>query len=133
MARLAAHRDRAARCCAPASGGSRGVIAAMLGYAFEENVLDAVNSVLWIAVVILLEAEVRFPELVSKARTRAFAAAAALLYGGLAVLVVLWAVKGMWFDAYDALLWLIAFATLELNIAQNRRTGPSGSHCRMLR
>ena len=92
-----------------------GVVAAMAGYAVEEDVLDAVNSVLWIAVVILLEAEVRFPELVSKARNT-FTAAAALLYGGLAVLVVLWAVKGMWFDAYDALLWLIAFSTLELNV-----------------
>ena len=88
----------------------------MFGYTLEEDVLDAVNSVLWIAVVILLEAEVRFPELVSNART-AFAATAALLYGGLAVLVVLWAVNGLWFDAYDALLWLIAFATLELNIS----------------
>ena len=77
-----------------------------------------INSVLWIAVVILLEAEVRFPELVSKAR-HAFAATAALLYGGLAVLVVLWAVNGLWFDAYDALLWLIAFATLELSIVEN--------------
>jgi hypothetical protein len=92
-----------------------GVIAAMVGYAFEDDVLDAVNSVLWIAVVILLEAEVRFPELVAKARGT-FGAIAALLYGALAVLVVLWALKGLWFDAYDALLWLIAFATIELNL-----------------
>ena len=99
------------------------VIAAMLGYAFEEDVLDAVNSILWIAVVILLEAEVRFPKLVSNAR-HAFVATAALLYGGLAVLVVLWAVNGLWFDAYDALLWLIAFATLELNIVKARPHAP---------
>ncbi len=97
-----------------------GVIAAMLGYAFEDDVLDAVNSVLWIAVVILLEAEVRFPRLVSNAR-RTFGAMAALLYSGLAVLVVLWAVNGLWFDAYDALLWLIAFATLELNLIKAPR------------
>jgi hypothetical protein len=97
-----------------------GVITAMAGYTIEEDVLDAVNSVLWIAVVILLEAEVRFAELVSKARS-ALTAAAVLLYGGLAVLVVLWAVQGLWFDAYDALLWLIAFATLELNVL--RKTG----------
>jgi hypothetical protein len=97
-----------------------GVIAAMLGYALEEDVLDAINSVLWIAVVILLEAEVRFPDLVSKAR-KTFTATAALLYGGLALLVVLWAANGQWFDAYDALLWLVAFATLELNLIK----GPS--------
>jgi hypothetical protein len=91
------------------------VIAAMAGYTMEEDVLDSVNSVLWIGVVILLEAEVRFPALVSKGR-KPFGVTAALLYGGLAVLVVLWAVNGLWFDAYDALLWLTAFATLELNI-----------------
>jgi hypothetical protein len=101
-----------------------GVVAAMAGYAVEEDVLDAVNSVLWIAVVILLEAEVRFPELVAKAR-RAFTATAVLLYGGLAVLVVLWAAQRLWFDAYDALLWLVAFATLELNVL--RKTGKTAS------
>jgi hypothetical protein len=96
------------------------VIAAMLGYTVEDDVLDTVNSVLWIAVVIVLEAEVRFPEVVSKARI-AFTASAALLYGGLAVLVVLWAADRLWFDAYDALLWLIAFATLELNVIKAPR------------
>ena len=88
------------------------------------------NSVLWIAVVILLEAEVRFPKLVSNAR-HAFAATAALLYGGLAVLVVLWAVNGLWFDAYDALLWLIAFATLELNIDGEDAAAPHAPTRRM--
>lgn len=99
-----------------------GVIAAMLGYTLEDDARDAVNSVLWIAVVILLEAEVRFPELVSKAR-KAFVVTAALLYGGLALLVLLWAVDGLWFDAYDALLWLIAFATLEL--PRTAQAGPA--------
>ena len=91
------------------------VIGAMFGYTLEDDALDTANSVLWIAVVILLEAEMRFPSFVSRARI-AFTASAALLYGGLAVLVVLWAVERLWFDAYDALLWLIAFATLELNV-----------------
>jgi hypothetical protein len=101
-----------------------GVVAAMAGYTIEEDVLDAVNSVLWITVVILLEAEVRFPERVAKARD-AFTAVAVLLYGGLAVLVVLWAAKGMWFDAYDALLWLIAFATLELDVLRKNAVSVS--------
>jgi hypothetical protein len=95
------------------------VVAAMAGYTIEEDVLDAVNSVLWIAVVILLETEVRFPRFVSKRRA-ALAIVAALLYGGLAVLVVLWAAAGLWFDAYDALLWLVVFATLELDLIKAR-------------
>ena len=89
-----------------------GVIAATAGYIFEDNVLDAVNSALWIAVFVLLEAQFRYPGLVARAR-RAFTAAALALYGSLAALVAIWAWRGEWFDAYDALLWLTAFATIE--------------------
>jgi hypothetical protein len=92
-----------------------GVMLATLRYVFEDNVLDAVNSVLWIGVVVLLETQVRFPGLAARART-IFGTVAALLYGGLAVLVVAWGLRGEWFDAYDALLWLIAFAALELTL-----------------
>ncbi|MGZ8228469.1 MAG: hypothetical protein ACXW2A_02260 [Burkholderiales bacterium] len=102
---------RAARLLAAA-----GVVAAMLGYVLDGNVLDAINSVLWVAVVLLLELEVRFPAVVAGARG-AFVSVAALLYGGLAVLVLAWAFEGLWFDAYDAALWLTAFAMIELNIA----------------
>ena len=105
---------RAARLLAAA-----GVFAATIGYVFEDNVLDAVNCVLWIAVVVLLEIELRFPRAVARARG-AFAAAAVLLYGGLSVLVVIWAVRGAWFDAYDAALWLTAFVVIELNAAGAR-------------
>jgi len=28
-------------------------------------------------------------------------------------LIPLWALRGEWFDAYDAVLWLIAFALIE--------------------
>jgi hypothetical protein len=119
-ARWLAHATRRAmlRLARLVAGAS--VIAALLGYAFEEDRLDAINSVLWIAVVILLEAKIRFPQAVSKARI-AFSTVATLLYGGLALLVVLWAVQGMWFDAYDALLWLTAFATLELDLMKPER------------
>jgi hypothetical protein len=27
-----------------------------------------------------------------------------------------WAGRGEWFDAYDAMLWLVAFATIEINV-----------------
>ena len=95
-----------------------GVFAATAGYIFEDNVLDAVNSALWIAVVVMLEIEFRCAALVARAR-RAFAAAAVALYGGLATLVAIWAWRGEWFDAYDALLWLIAFATIEVEAVKS--------------
>jgi hypothetical protein len=96
-----------------------GVIAATIGYVFEDNALDATNSALWIAVVVLLELELRFPQAAARHR-RAFGIAAAALYGGLGVLVVLWALRAMWIDAYDAALWLTAFATIELDILKKR-------------
>jgi hypothetical protein len=97
-----------------------GVFTATIGYVFEDNALDAVNSALWIAVVVLLELELRFPRVAARHRG-IFGAAAVALYGGLGLLVALWALRGMWIDAYDAALWLTAFATLELDIL--RRSG----------
>jgi hypothetical protein len=93
------------------------VSAAAVGYVYDREWLDATNSTLWIAVVILLEVEVRYPLAVGQHRV-AFVAAASALYSGLAALVLVWAWRGQWFDAYDALLWLIAFATIEINVLQ---------------
>ena len=88
-----------------------GVIAATIGYVLEDDRLDAINAVLWIAVVILLEVELRWPDLMAKA-PYVVGSIAVALYGGLALLVVLWALQALWYDAYDAVLWLIAFVTL---------------------
>jgi hypothetical protein len=58
---------------------------------------------------------VRRPRTVALHRT-GFSTAAAALYTGLAAVIPVWAWRGEWFDAYDALLWLIAFATIEINV-----------------
>jgi hypothetical protein len=111
---------RAARLLAGA-----GVIAATIGYVFEEDTLDAVNALLWIAVVVLLEMELRWPALIARQRT-AFNIAAVALFGGLALLVVLWAASGMWLDAYDAVLWLVAFAAIEVDLTRRPGNSPHG-------
>jgi len=92
-----------------------GIVA--VSYLFQSAWLDAVNSGLWIAVVVLLELEVRYPRAVESHRAW-FTVAAATLYTGLAALVLVWAWREEWFEAYDALLWLIAFATIEINMLQ---------------
>lgn len=91
-----------------------GVAAAAIRYVIEGNTLDAANTFLWIAVVIVLETEIRRPDLVQRART-VFSALAFTLYAALGLLVLAWALRGEWFDAYDAALWLAAFAILETN------------------
>jgi small-conductance mechanosensitive channel len=92
-----------------------GVAAAALGYLRAGEWLDAANACLWIAVVILLEAEVRKPEWAA-AHRRGFTVTATVLYSALAALILAWGWKGAWLDAYDALLWLIAFGTLEMGL-----------------
>jgi hypothetical protein len=92
-----------------------GVCAAGIGYVVEGDTLDAVNAALWIAVVVLLEIEVRRPLEVARHR-RWFTSMAVILYSGLAALVVAWGWNGAWLDAYDAALWLIAFATIEMDV-----------------
>jgi hypothetical protein len=96
------------------------VVGAAIGFVYEGEWLDALNAALWIAVVVLLEIEVRFLAAVERHR-RAFALTAGTLYAGMAALVGVWAWRGEWFDAYDALLWLVAFVTLEINILQTLR------------
>jgi len=94
-----------------------GIGAAAIGYAYQGEWLDAFNTALWIAVVVLLESEVRNPGVVTRHRT-GFTATAITLYAGLGALVLVWAWRGEWFDAYDAALWLMAFAMIELDVLQ---------------
>ncbi len=98
------------------------VCAAGIGYVIEHDSLDAINTALWIAIVVLLEFEVRRPREVAQYRAR-FTAAAAVLYTALATLVLAWGWRGEWLDAYDALLWLVAFATIEMDVL-----GATGRH-----
>lgn len=107
---------RGARACAAAA-----VLVAAALYVRAQAWLEAANSALWIAVAGLLELELRRPELLAHRRA-AFTAAAAALYSGLAALVAAWAVRGEWFDAYDAALWLAAFGAIELELLGARRT-----------
>ena len=89
--------------------------AAAAGFLYNAEWLDAANSGLWIAVVVLLEVEVRRPAAVAAHRA-SFTAVTGLLYAGLIAVALVWLLRGDWFDAYDAALWLVAFATIEMDI-----------------
>lgn len=99
---------------------------AAITYVYGQAWLDALNSGLWILVVALLELEVRYP-LAVKRRRAWFVAAATALYASLAAPVLMWAWRREWFEAYDALLWITAFATIELNVLQFFRSKDSGN------
>jgi hypothetical protein len=99
------------------------VAAAAAGYVREQEWLDAINVALWIAMVIMLEAQIRFPAMAARLRP-ALAVAAGVLYAGLAAVAGAWLWQGEWFDGYDALLWLAALVVVEMNIL--RRLPGSG-------
>lgn len=91
------------------------ILWAALAFVREREWLDALNAWLWIGVVAVLELEVRAPEWVRRNRRRVIAISAAL-YSALAGVAVAWLLQGEWFDAYDATLWIAAFAVLELDL-----------------
>lgn len=90
-------------------------------YVREKEWLDATNLLLWIAVVALLEFEVWRPAAIATQRT-AYTLAAAALYAGLGILVLVWLALGKWLNAWDAALWLAAFGLLEINILKKLNT-----------
>lgn len=81
----------------------------------ESAWLDAVNAWLWIGVVIVLELEVRAPSTMARYRGAAVTLSM-ILYLGLVAVAVAWLVQREWFDGYDALLWVAAFALLERDL-----------------
>jgi hypothetical protein len=107
-----------ARICRLAAAAA--LVAAAIGYFRDEEWLDVANLALWIAVVALLEAQVRYTRLAAQRRA-AFTGLAVALYSALSTVMLAWAWRGEWFDAWDALLWLIAFATIEMNLFQKFR------------
>lgn len=94
------------------------VAVAAASYVLEGEWLDAANALLWIGVVIVLELEVRLPETAARFRRRV-TGAAFTLYAALAAVALAWLLRGEWLDAYDALLWIAAFALIELDLLDN--------------
>ncbi len=84
--------------------------------------VDAINAAVWILVVILLEIDVFLQErkLYEGWALKTSTALKFLLYGTLLVAVFYWMWKGEFKDWWDALLWLVAFVFIELNVFEWR-------------
>lgn len=103
-----------------------GVVFAALSFIREQEWLDAANAWLWICVVAVLELEVRAPLLVTRHRS-VFNVASLALYGALATVALAWLTQGEWLDGYDALLWIAAFALIEMDLLRLTVTRHSGN------
>lgn len=102
-----------------------GVAIAAFSFIREQEWLDAANAWLWIGVVAVLELQVRTPLFVARHR-RTFTAASLGLYGALAVVALLWLIRGEWLDGWDALLWIAAFALIEMDLLRLTARGRAG-------
>lgn len=94
-----------------------GVAVAAFSFIREREWLDAGNAWLWIAVVAVLELQLRAQLFVTRHRG-AFTAASMTLYAALAAVALIWLARGEWLDGYDALLWIGAFALIEMDLLQ---------------
>lgn len=93
-----------------------GIIALVfLGYLLSGELLDTMNSLLWFALIGMMETEVRWPELAWQYQTTFWATTVAVFIALIAMAGV-WIWLGDWFDAYDAILWIIAFGFIEVDI-----------------
>lgn len=93
-------------------------------YAAEHGRLDTWNAWTWIAIVLVLEAEVRFERHYSRAGWLLRNSFKTALYGALFVYASLWGLEGEWLDCYDALLWILCFFAIELNLIEAEAREP---------
>lgn len=101
-----------------------GVTLAALAYLREREWVDAANAWLWIGVVVVLEFEVRAPALAARLH-RWLTGASIVLYVALGAVALTWLAQGEWFDSYDAVLWIAAFALIEMDLLRpGSDTGP---------
>lgn len=92
--------------------------AALVGLAW----IDVINSGVWLLVVLVLEIDVRLQEhhRYEGLALRASNGIKFVLYATLVYAAIYWGVKGDFVDFWDALLWIIAFVFIELNVLEWR-------------
>jgi hypothetical protein len=85
--------------------------------------VDVINAGIWLLVVLLLEIDVRLQE---REKFEGLALRISnltkyVLYSILLLAAIYWGIKGDFVDFWDAFLWLVAFAFIELNVFEWRK------------
>jgi len=85
--------------------------------------VDVINSAVWLLVVLLLEIDVRLQEhgMYEGLALTLSNAGKVVLYSLLLLAAIYWGLKGDFVDFWDALLWLVAFVFIELNVFEWRQ------------
>lgn len=93
--------------------------------------VDVINAAVWLLIVVVLEIDVRLQEKhrFEGAALRISNLLKYVLYSILTLALVYWALNGDFVDFWDALLWLVAFFFIELNVVEWRNeTQSSGQN-----
>jgi hypothetical protein len=85
-------------------------------YALTEDWLDFVNSSVWLIVCVSIGYDMYAPGEYGGAEWRVRNIIKIMLYVTLAAIAISWGVEGDWLAFYDASLWILCFAIVELNI-----------------
>ena len=85
--------------------------------------VDVINAAVWLFVVLILEVDVQLQE---RNRFEGLAlklsnAFKIVLYSALLLAAIYWGARGDFVDFWDAMLWLIAFVLIELNVFEWRQ------------
>ncbi len=87
-------------------------------YIQEHGQLDLWNAWTWLAIVAVLEYDVYAPGEYVRWEWYLRNGAKFVLYGALFVYAVWWGLDGDWLDFYDALLWILCFFAIEMNVLE---------------
>ena len=93
------------------------IVLVFVSYVHDSEWLDVVNSALWFALIALLELEARWPDKVVEYR-QSYWLATMTVFAGLIAIVIAWIFQSEWLAVYDATLWIVAFASIEVDIFQ---------------
>lgn len=85
--------------------------------------VDVINAIVWLLIVALLEVDVRLQEANKlEGRILRFSTASKfVLYTVILLAAIYWGIKSDFVDFWDAFLWLVAFAFIELNLFEWRQ------------
>lgn len=93
------------------------IVWVFFSYLRDSEWLDVGNSLLWFALIALMELEVRRPDIVIRHAAACWMATIGI-FAGLLAMAGIWLWRQAWLDAYDALLWITAFGFIEADIFQ---------------
>ena len=92
-----------------------------LMYALDQTWLDVANFALWFVMIIVFELNMRGPESLKQYQQHYELISYSVL-GGLIIVAGIWLFSSAWLDAFDAIIWLITLAVIDLDVFKLDKT-----------